>query len=163
MLGEGGRNYGPTPVVADGVAYLHNLHSKELFATPIKLNSCEPPRWKVEVGSLSKSPLCVDGLVYVPGKQMIVLNASDGSEVYRKDKMPGGWASPALAGKHIYFFSNSRVVVFEPGSEYKEVSSFPVQFRLRASSDKNLGASPVFDGKRIYFRGGGAMYCFGAK
>ena len=164
---EGGRNYGPTPVVDAelGLAFLHNLTGKDFCATPIRLDGgAQSRKWVVEYPRMEKSPLCYDGLVYlVASGKLTVLDALTGDELYAQDGLTGGYPSPALGGKHIYLLPSGKpedVVVFEPGRQYKEAARFKVHFPGKRGGNGQLGASPVFDGPRVYHRDGTKLYCF---
>jgi outer membrane protein assembly factor BamB len=143
----------------------------------------EPANWaddeltgKFDKGAVNASPLLVDGLIYhlYPGGGLLVHDAVTGKIVYRK-VLPlrprveyWGWggasASPTLAGKYIYLIDNQGgTLVIEPGRVYKEVAVNRIEERL-ADYDQiqpqNL-ASPFFDGRRLYFRTPGHLYCVG--
>ena len=51
-------------------------------------------------------------------------------------------------------FSKGDCVIFKPGSSYQEVA------RFKHGMEAHIG-SPAFVGRRIYFRGKQALWCFG--
>jgi outer membrane protein assembly factor BamB len=164
MLGSGGRNYGPTPVVHDGMAYLHDLKKKHLLATPIDIKGGAEPTWRTEVGGMARSPLYYDGLVFVPTKRMRCLDAKTGKELWEQ-KVSGGWGSPAIAGGLLYLIGGGGgdVVIIKPGRRYQEVARFSHGFQNKGGADKHLGCSPVFEGSRLYYRDAVAIWCFGSR
>lgn len=143
----------------------------------------EPANWadneltgKFDKGAINASPLYVNGLIYhlYPGGGLLVHDAATGQIAYRK-VLPlkprveywawgGASASPTLAGKYIYLVDNQGMTaVIEPGSVYKEVAVNRIEETL-ADNQKNQTqnlASPVFDGRRLYFRTPGHLYCIG--
>ncbi len=166
MLGAGGKNYGPTPVVSEGVVYGAELNGRKLVATPIDPGAAAKPLWEVVTGAHdARSPLYHDGLVYALGEKatLVVLDAKTGKEAYRKDRMPGGWTSMALAGPYIYWLSGQggEAVIFKPGRTYQEVARFKHGFKNKGGPDNKLGCSPIFEAGRMYHRDAEALYCIG--
>jgi outer membrane protein assembly factor BamB len=120
------------------------------------------------------SPLFVDGLIYqvTQGGGLIVNDAATGAIVYRKVvplkprthywDWSGCAASPTMAGKYIYLMDNQgTTLVIKPGREYVQVAQNHVaELRDGKEQAQNL-ATPVFEGKRMYYRTGGYLYCIG--
>ena len=134
------------------------------------------------------SPLYYDRLVYMVDVDglLSVVDANTYEVVYQKmldvDNIPGGvsrgtlGASPALGGKYIYIFGNGGTcLVIQPGRQYKQISKnriehycvgseqeFPWQVIYHAGIDQTL-SSPLFDGKRMYYRSLSNLYCIEEK
>jgi hypothetical protein len=120
---------------------------------------------------------------------LAVFDVSNLKMVYRKelplDLLHGSanWsyqgASLAMAGKYIYVMGSSGVtIVIKPGREYQEVARNRVQYMAKNSralgfygyfnynpkfcpeyQDCTMTSTPIFDGKRLYFRGQENLYC----
>jgi hypothetical protein len=134
------------------------------------------------------SPLYHDGLVYMVDVvgMLSVVDANTYEIVYQKlldvDNGPAGiargtlGASPALAGKYIYVFGNGGTcLVIEPGRKFKQVAKnrvesycngseleFPWQTVYQTGIEQTLSC-PVFEGKRMYYRGLANLYCIEEK
>jgi hypothetical protein len=122
------------------------------------------------------SPLYVDGLIYQvnQGGGLFVNDAATGAQVYRKVlplhprteywNWAGCGASPTLAGKYIYLYDNQgTTIVIRPGRTYDQVAINTLdEFRENKEREQNL-ATPVFDGKCMYYRTPGYLYCIGGK
>jgi outer membrane protein assembly factor BamB len=120
------------------------------------------------------SPLFVDGLIYqvTQGGGLVVNDAASGALVYKK-VLPlksrthywdwaGCGASPTMAGKYIYLMDNQgTTLVIKPGPKYEQVAAnFVAELRDGKEQAQNL-ATPVFEGKRMYYRTPGYLYCIG--
>jgi hypothetical protein len=71
----------------------------------------------------------------------------------------GMCASPTLAGKYIYLFGNQGTcLVIEPGRSFKLVARNRLENVVNGHQDIMV-SSPVFEGKRMYFRTDGYVYC----
>jgi outer membrane protein assembly factor BamB len=168
LLGKNGKNYGPTPVVGQGVAFGSELSGKRMVATPIRPGQEPAPLWEKVVGAHdARSPLYHDGLVYAVGERgaLRVLDAATGADVYTKAGLPGGWTSMALAGPYIVWLGSEGgdAVLFKPGRRYDEVARFKHGFKNKGGPDNKLGCSPIFEGKRMYHRDAVALYCIGTR
>ncbi|HUW58835.1 MAG TPA: PQQ-binding-like beta-propeller repeat protein [Planctomycetota bacterium] len=89
----------------------------------------------------------------------------------------GVCASPTLGGRHIYLWGvNGTTIVIEPGRTFKQVAKNHIEsavegdlFTWQAHYTENhyypecTVSSPVFDGKRIYYRAEEYLYCIGEK
>lgn len=165
---DGGRSYGPTPVFdpQTKTAFLINTNARELVATPVKLDGgSQERRWTARTPKLvQKSPLHHNGLVYVIKGSLNVHDAKTGEVVYTRPRFADGYPSPSLGGKYIYVLPSGKpgdAIVFESGREYRETARFKMHFAAKTGGNKGqLGASPVFDGNRIYHRDGERLYCF---
>ena len=199
----------PTPVVENGVVYGISNGGKviqaKLPADPANVVMANEGsiglggRTGIAGEPFVSSPLYHQGLLYVLDQSgcLHVIDAEAQKIVYERDLGLGkGWpfefyhapdwcypiafASPMLAGKHIYVFGlNGTAVVFEPGREYREIARNKIEDALLArdvgsnwSSHNRAGgqeipehfaSSPVAEGGRIYLRGGKYLYCLGEK
>lgn len=123
----------------------------------------------------SASPLFHEGLIYCVGDLgvLTVLDAEKGEIVYQKlldadvyTTFRGGMgSSPTLAGKYIYLFGNQGVtLVIEPGRTFKQVAKNRVESSSPASrGQETMESCPVFEGKRLYYRGSENLYCIEEK
>lgn len=86
-----------------------------------------PVRWRARsaVCHYASPVVCGDCIVYV-NKQGVVhcLNKSTGKELYRKRLQFTCWATPLVAGNHVYFFgTDGNTKVLKAGPDYKLVAS----------------------------------------
>ena len=78
----------------------------------------------------------------------------------------GASSSPTLAGKYIYIWGNQGTcLVMEPGRVFKQVArnrieNFPATWPPHQEATTT---EPVFEGKRMYYRGEFTLYCIGPK
>ncbi|HUW56720.1 MAG TPA: PQQ-binding-like beta-propeller repeat protein [Planctomycetota bacterium] len=121
------------------------------------------------------SPLLHDGLLYLVNADgvLTVVDVAKHEIVYRKlldadvfqaaGASRGGMASsPTLAGKYIYLFGDlGTCLVIEPGRTFKPVARNRVECftSFHYGSQEITQSSPVFEGKRMYFRGEANLYC----
>jgi hypothetical protein len=189
-----------TPVIDNGMMYSvkdsTGCISKArlpVVATNVAMKNEGKPNGygRIQMCQMIASPLVHDGLIYVVDQTgyLYVVDAQTQNLVYEHDLALGkawpfdfyhnldwGWgllyASPILAGKHIYVFGiNGTSVVFEPGREYKEVAKNRIEdcqiVAMYTDSGHEIpeffASSPVAEGKRIYVRGGNYLYCLGEK
>ncbi len=117
-------------------------------------------KWHTRLGNerLYSTPVAHDGLVYIIGRlnTLWVLDAATGEGVYDK-ALPLGhgdiYTSPVIAGDRLYVTSKSGViVVLKTGRTYQE---------LAVNQLEPARGSPVFIGKRMYFRGFDNLYAIG--
>lgn len=128
------------------------------------------------------SPLVHDGLVYDVNTAGIltVYDGAAGKVLYQKwlalNQFEGGgdWArglgaSPTLAGKYIYLMGNyGTTLVLKPGRSYEQVAVNRTEFWVQAKESwrnhvERTQSCPVFDGKRMYYRGEVNLYCIEEK
>ena len=134
-------------------------------------------------GWYSASPLYHEGLLYCLSEDGVlsVVDTEKQELVYRKlldldlfmchSSSPargGACASPALAGKYIYFFGNrGTCVVIKPGRTFRQVARHrietPWETSWRGSHPEQTISCPVFEGKRLYYRGMENLYCIEEK
>ncbi len=178
----------PTPVVQDGVIYrISDFYGgvgdqkldfmrlpasvDEPFKVPLEKRLTIPyekfPKWHSTCAAAS--PLYHDGLVYCVSDDGVlsVVDAVKREIVYQKlldadlwlmhnyTPARGGMASsPTLAGKYIYLFGNrGTCLVIEPGREFKQAA------KNQLHGAETSISCPVFEGKRMYYRALGTLYC----
>jgi len=126
------------------------------------------------------SPLVHEGLVYLMNNAglLTVVDEIKGTILYQRlldldhfetpneGAARGHGISPALAGKHIYFFGNSgTAIVIEPGRDFKQVAKNKIEGLAVPGSwgerQDRAVACPFFDGDRIYYRTESALYAIG--
>ncbi len=131
-------------------------------------------------GWYAASPLYNEGLVYCLSEDGVlsVVDVQKQEVVYQKlldldlemahrwsppgiAQRGGAGSSPALAGKYIYIFGNHGAgVVIEPGRSFRQVA----RNRIENGGYPDVYEScPVFEGKRLYYRTAGALYCIEEK
>jgi outer membrane protein assembly factor BamB len=110
------------------------------------------------------SPALHDGVLYAIARrgQFSAFDAATGKEIYQQKlllaatekEVNAAYSSITLAGDALYFTGmDGSVVVVKPGRKYEELA--------RNRVEKDLRSTPVFEGKRIYLRAPGHLYCFG--
>ena len=149
-----------SPLVHDGIVYAHESGSIKALRLPENLD--EPVEAELLWESKSSrdqrmaSAAYHDGILYAGGRQGIldVTDARTGESLYRKRLDVGQlFSSFTVAGDYLYISGkDGKTLVLRPGREYDEVAVNPLQ---RSSS------SPVFIGKRMYFRTDDKLYCIG--
>jgi outer membrane protein assembly factor BamB len=179
----------PTPTVVDGVIY--GIDEVRFFACRLPPQAAGSVAtllnipWKniafhmpgIFTDSIIGSPLYDKGLVYVAseGGALNVVDAKTGRRVYAQamDNLNprlqwvftvGICSSTSLGGKYVFVRDDQgQTLVLEPGPRYKQVAK-----NLLVEYDNN-GVQPeaqsnfYFEGKRIYFRTSGFLYCIGEK
>lgn len=116
--------------------------------------------WKAKAARGRRTPSSVvhDGLLYgvTTDGFLDVIDVKTGEPVYRQRlPLPQVYSSPAVAGGHVFVFdTRGKAVVFKTGRKYELVATNQLE---------GTGASPVFDGKRLYVRGQKHLYCLQAK
>ena len=87
----------------------------------------------------------------------------------------GVCASPTLGGKYIYIWGNGGMaVVIKPGRTFERVATNRIERLLwgrlggtrpdpsrEGQYPECTGSSPIFNGRRIYYRAEGHLYCIG--
>ena len=173
-----------TPAIAEGRIFRIGGKGLETISLPdstvepfnpevrsVEFNVNRFPRWWQV--SVSASPLYHEGLVYCMTEDGVlsVVDTETQEVVYQKlldldlamvhagnASRGGACASPALAGKYIYFFGHrGTCVVIEPGRSFRQVARNRID---NGAGDTEIFAScPVFEGKRLYYRGTSNLYC----
>jgi len=137
------------------------------------------PKWYV--GTYSASPLYHEGIFYclsedgvlsavdtekreVAYQELLDLDLEMGHRwepAARNAQRGGAGSSPALAGKYIYVFGNhGACVVIEPGRTFRQVARNRIE---NGVSPDVFTSCPVFEGKRLYYRTVGNLYCIEEK
>ena len=179
----------PTPAINDGVIY--GVGEKQFFSLklprddsgPLALKTLLKTPWKnvayhmpgVFTDSIIASPLYDRGLVYVvsQGGAMNVLDAKSGKRVYAHAMdslhprltwvfVVGICSSTCLGGQHIFVRDDQgQTLVLEPGPRYKELAkNLLVEYDSEGTQPESQ-SNFFFEGRRIYFRSRGFMYCIG--
>ena len=102
------------------------------------------------------SPLLVASRLYTITRDNILycINAEDGQVLWNKRLTGTHSASPVYADGRIYILSETgTTLVLEPGVEYKELASNPL-------NEKCLASMAVSNGK-FYIRGINHLFCIG--
>jgi hypothetical protein len=121
------------------------------------------------------SPLYDKGLVYAvsQGGAMNVLDAKTGKRVYAHAMdslhprltwvfVVGICSSTCLAGKYIFVRDDQgQTLVLQPGPQYKEVAKNLLVEYDADGTQPEAQSNFFFEGRRIYFRSRGFMYCIG--
>ena len=129
-------------------------------------------------GEQNASPLVHEGLVYCVSADGVlsVVDVGKGEVVYQQlldadlfmhhgyGAGRGGMsASPTLAGKHVYLFGNQGTcLMIEPGRSFKLVARNRLENEVKAGWNNHqdlMASSPIFEGRRMYFRTDGYVYC----
>jgi outer membrane protein assembly factor BamB len=154
-----------SPIVHDGVVYfmdtcLSALQLPDKVAGKLQVKQL----WEASLeGEVYASPVYANGLLFTVNDQgtLYIVDGKDGKVLVTKElpfESQGVliYSSPPAAGGYI-FINNlaGETLVIEATREYKEVASN----RLAEGS----GGTPVFDGKRMFERGGERLYCIGEK
>jgi outer membrane protein assembly factor BamB len=163
--------------------FLHRLPAK--LAEPLRL---EPRIVDVDTPKFLKhympwylaSPVVHEGLAYLLNNAgvLTVVDVAAGRVVYQKlldldalqahNEGPsrGIGVSPALAGKHLYFWGNNgAALVIEPGRVYRQFAKNKIENVVLvghwSERQERFVANPVFEGKRLYLRGEDGLYAIG--
>jgi outer membrane protein assembly factor BamB len=100
------------------------------------------------------SPVCDGHLVFTltTGGTLTCHDLKDGKVLWQHDFDMDFHASPAIAGKHLYLFSQKgTAIVVGAGRQFEE------QFRTEMGEE--LHASPAFAGDKIFLRGANHLWC----
>lgn len=104
------------------------------------------------------SPLAFSNRVMMAtsGMTLLLLSAETGKEVWKQELPRGCYASPILAGGHVYVLDrDGQMLVLEAGDTYKVVATCPL--------GEMAGATPAFTEGRIYIRGVSKLVCIGER
>lgn len=171
LVGGGGgpSNWGPTPVAGDGLAFFHwHFKDASMNNTAIRAWHMQGPQagtmaWAFLPSKdgnirqrMGRSPLYLDGLLYAidDSGRLQVLEGATGTLVYQQDGLGGSYASLTSAGGLIYHIAKGDCVIFKPGRTWQQVARFKHGF------DAHIG-SPVFAGRRMYYRCKQKLWCVG--
>jgi len=155
-----------SPLIVDGVVYFINAQRGRAVRLPATIDGKPEVLWNTTTvkDRYYSSPALHDGVLYAITRSghFSAFDAKDGKEIYRKKLLlaktekekNAAYSSITVAGKRLFFAGmDGSVVVVEPGPEYKELARNTVETSLRSTV--------VFEGKRMYLRAPGKLYCFG--
>jgi outer membrane protein assembly factor BamB len=162
----------PRPVVP-GAPAADSMTLETLLKTPWKDVEYHMPG--VFTDGIIGSPLYDKGLVYAvsQGGAMNVLDAKTGKRVYAHAMdslhprltwvfVVGICSSTCLAGKYIFVRDDQgQTLVLQPGPQYKEVAKNLLVEYDADGTQPEAQSNFFFEGRRIYFRSRGFMYCIG--
>ncbi len=167
--GESGRpqNWGPTPLVGDGMVIFHAHFKPSMIKTALRAVDYRTGEqlWEFYTNTgnsnhdrMGRSPLLDEGLVYAIRDygHMHVIDAGTGELVYEQPGMGKSYVSTTRAGPVIVHLTKREAVLFRPGRSYQEVARFTHGFRTHIPS-------PIFAGRHMYYRGYDNLWCIGPK
>lgn len=119
------------------------------------------------------SPLYDKGLVYLPsqGRAINVIDARTGERVYARAMNSlnprltwvfkvGICSSTTLAGKHVFVHDDQgQTLALQPGPEYSELARNLLVEYDRRGMQPEVQSNFFFEGRRIYLRTRGFLYC----
>ena len=154
-----------SPIVHDDVVYCMDVSSIALQLPDKVAGKLQVKKlWEASLdGDFYASPVYANGLLFTVSNQgtLYIVDGKDGKILLSKElpfvsKGVPIYSSPTAAGKYI-FINNfaGETLVIEASREYKEV-------KLNHLAEGSAG-TPVFDGKRMFARGGDKLYCIGEK
>lgn len=156
------QDVGPSPVFADGLVYAVNAQPQ---ATAIRADgqgdvTASHIAWMAEDDLPDTcSPLATAQFVFLltSSGTLTCHDAKAGKKLWSKDFEANFLASPSMAGKHLYLFSDEgKVFIVEPGPTECKITA-------EATMGEKCAASPAFQDGRIYVRTKSQLYCIGKK
>jgi len=160
-----------SPVVTGGVACFVGGSVVVAVRLPDKVADEAKPKelWYADAeGEFFSSPVVHDGLLYTMSNDgvLFIIEVKEGEIVFedRLGNIPSAstpetaniYPSMAVAGGHVFVSNDAgTTLVLKPGRGYSEVA--------KNTLEEGAGGSHVFQGKRIYVRGGEFLYCIGEK
>lgn len=182
-----------SPVVEGDRLFLTSTGSMQFFILTVPGAAGEPFKMSAQSVSVDTpgypryylpwylaSPVVHEGLAYLVNNSgvLTVVDVKEAKVVYQKmldldhfqtsneGAARGIGISPALAGKHLYFFGNNGAsLVLEPGRAYKQVAKNKLENVVSVGHwgerQERFVSTPVFDGTRVYVRGEGHLYALG--
>jgi outer membrane protein assembly factor BamB len=155
-----------SPLIVDGVAYFIGAKKGRAVRLPDSLEGEPELLWETVTvkDRYYGSPALKDGVLYAIARagQFSAFDAKTGEEIYQQKlllaatekEINATYTSITVAGEFLFFTGmDGSVVVVTPGREFREVARLKVETALRST--------PVFEGKRVYLRAPGHLYCFG--
>ncbi len=158
----------PSPVAADGVAYvMSGYRGSAADAIPLDakgdVTDSDKLIWHHDRGTpYVPSPLLVDGRLYFTYTNTSILTCLDaktGKPLIDRARLPGPtslYASPAAAKDRIYFVGRDGTCVVIKRADQLEVLAIN-------KLDEGIDASPVIVGKQLFLRGEKHLYCIEEK
>lgn len=175
-----------SPIAGDGMYFGFTGKSTDRQFTGMKLpETCTDEiapqvAYRVNAPHMSSSPLLLDGIAYIasPLGLLSAVDAKTGTIIYQQQLAGlypdmdsnvcamGITASILQVGKYLYITDNAgRTAVVQPGRQFKQVATNPLvnilNPRAYAEGQEGFLATSTTDGKCLYFRGSGNMYCVG--
>jgi outer membrane protein assembly factor BamB len=168
--GMGGDEYCVSPIAQDNVVYFVDTKAIAVSLMLREGDRIEAKRlWRQELkGSFIGSPIHHEGLLHTISQNAtyFVLDAKTGEKVLEMalELPPAGgnmpdsaavvYSSPALAGRSLFLGNTAGdVFVLTPGPTYQEIR--------RNKLPEGSGASPFFQGQRLFLRSGEHLDCIG--
>ena len=157
-----GEGVTPTPALGQGIIYTSSGFEEPTIRA-IRLNGTGDVTdshivWEQKKGvPAMPSPTLVGSFLYTITRDNILycIDAKDGQPVWNKRLKGTHSASPVHADGRIYILSETgTTLVLEPGAEYKELASNPL-------NEKCLASMAVSDG-HFYIRGINHLFCIGS-
>jgi outer membrane protein assembly factor BamB len=159
----------PTPVSANGVAYLlsgfrgYELRAIRLAGAKGNIDGTSAVLWSYDQDTpYVPSPLLYEGCLYFLKDNKGILTCIDtatGKPNYSNQRLEGIrdlYASPVAAGDNVYFMSRDGVaMVISQGSKYRVLATNTL--------DDKFDSSPVIVGDELYLRGHQYLYCIAKK
>jgi outer membrane protein assembly factor BamB len=158
----------PSPVAADGVAYVvSGYRGAAAVAVPLDsrgdLTDSDRVLWRYAKGTpYVPSPLYYQGRLYFTQANtqiLTVLDVKTGKPVLTAERLPGVsdfYASPVAAADRIYFVDRNGTTVVLKAADHLEVLA-------TNKLDDPVDASPVVAGRQLFLRGQKYLYCIEAK
>jgi len=159
---EGTTKYA-SPIVHDNMVYFLDASFIALQLPEKVTDKFQAKKlWEASLeGGFYASPVLAKGLLFCVSDQgmLFIVDAKDGKVLVSKEipfNSQGApvYSSPAAAEKYVFIDNTAgETLVIEAAREYKEVklNSLP----------EGSGSAPVFEGKRMFMRGGDKIYCIG--
>ncbi len=155
--GHLGHNWGATVVVDGTIAYFsnHTADTTRTLMVAVDFANLQQPQiiWHSPTGDrIGASHIVHQGQIYLAGGRS--LDAATGASIYEGMAGRANYSSLALAGGLLFQFGNREVTIWRPGRQYQELGRF-------RHGLNDFIASPVFDGRVIYFRDSHGLHCIG--
>lgn len=154
-----------SPIVHDDVVYFMDASSTALKLPDNAAGELRVKKlWEASLeGEFFASPVYINGLLFTANDQgkLYIVDAKDGKILASEDlpfEAGGGhiYSSLAAAGKHVFVNNvTGETLAIEAAREYKKA-------KLNRLSEGS-GGTPVFEGKRMFLRGGETLYGIGGK
>jgi outer membrane protein assembly factor BamB len=155
-----------TPLVENRVAYFIGAKTGTAVRLPESTDGKPETLWTAKTVKevYFSSPVLHDGVLYALTRRghFSAFDAETGKEIYQQKFLlaatekvrDAAYCSVTLAGDVLFFTGmDGSVVVLKPGRKYELIARNKVETALRST--------PVFEGKLMYLRAPGRLYCFG--
>jgi len=144
-------------VTWEGDTWVAANNYARMIAFKLKPGQTPQELWQIDDCSFPDvaSPVVQDGLIYTANDagELMCHDLKDGKLVWVKEFEDGFYASPVIAGGHLYAVDRENGVfrIFETGREGKELAVNPM--------GEGVYATPAFAGESIYVRGNKHLWC----